>query len=676
VVATTGSVNFIGSGRLIPGLNGTTFGTGPAPAIAGGFRASGIGFFGITAYNITEGLSGNEADGIRLLNVQNFLIDGNTIDLVGSDGIDVRSNGSNVSAGTIVGNTITEPGDAGLELDAREGSTLTVLALNNELGGGLNDLVKVSAREGATMNFTAIGNGVVGGGSDGFDILATESGTVNLTVLSNEIFGFEGDGIYLFAEEGATLHANISDNLIAFIGDDGIDFDAFDGSEISFRAERNQIGFISDYAIATEMYNAATGTAEIHNNEIIFVGTDAVQFFLSGGGVSLTANVNGNSISGTFSDGIDGNTLSGAELIINAANNVLNGIEDDGFDFQTSTFGNITATLTNNTVNEAENGMFLRATFGGQLDVTVLGGTIMNSADNGIEASTDFGLTAVLDLAVTGTTFIDNADHHIRIYSGSSTTLNTVASGSIFLLSTGTPTAAIFAESEDSSIQSLVAYGNAVTNTGGLGGDSAGFIVRARDGSEFEVHITSNVLTNLANSPIAITSDDNPLVTGSVTGNIITNVENAAAISIFAIDGGTVGGGVLGDFVVSGNSVSGTLDPGLLIGVDGSGTVNTQVFNNTIIGSQSSGMSFQTITGGDLTVNGFNGNSILNVMGDGVTLAEDGGTLIINGTPNTGNNIINNVGGLRVNDVFNNVQGIFHIGAPVNVNRTDNTDVP
>lgn len=38
VVATTGSVNFIGSGRLIPGVGGTSFGTGPAPALLGGFR--------------------------------------------------------------------------------------------------------------------------------------------------------------------------------------------------------------------------------------------------------------------------------------------------------------------------------------------------------------------------------------------------------------------------------------------------------------------------------------------------------------------------------------------------------------------------------------------------------------------------------------------------------------
>jgi hypothetical protein len=275
---------------------------------------------------------------------------------------------------------------------------------------------------------------------------------------------------------------------------------------------------------------------------------------------------------------------------------------------------------------------------------------------------------------VTGTTFINNGEQHIRTYSGSSTTLNTTVSGSIFLTAATGPMAAIFAESEDSSIQSLVASGNSVTHTGALYG-GAGFIVRARDGSEFEVHLTSNVITGMNFNPISVNSDDNPLVTGSVTGNIITRTNNSA-ISVLALDGGTVGGGVLGDFVVSDNFISDTFGTGISMAVVTSGTMNTRVSGNVVLGSQAGGINFLTQAGGDMTVNGFNGNIILNGLGHGVTLSEVGGTLIINGTPNTGNNIINNVGGLRVFDVLDNVEGIFHIGAPVNVNRTDNTDVP
>jgi hypothetical protein len=66
VIASLGSVNFIGSGRRIAGFGGKRFGIGSMPFLTGGFEATDIPFFGATSYRISAGLTAGLPDGFRL----------------------------------------------------------------------------------------------------------------------------------------------------------------------------------------------------------------------------------------------------------------------------------------------------------------------------------------------------------------------------------------------------------------------------------------------------------------------------------------------------------------------------------------------------------------------------------------------------------------------------------
>ena len=709
VVTNTGSVNFIGSGRLIQGLEGKTFGAGPAPALTGGFSANNIGFFGLTAYRIAGGLTTGDADAIRLLNVRNFVIDGNTITSPGSDGLEIDTNGSVVSNGRVFDNSIAGAGDEGVEMDVIGSSVLNMVLTNNRFTNGSSDDVDGSTESSGLLNLQAVQNTFSGGANDAFEVVSYDASTLNFTAVGNTVLNGGDDGIFMESNGTSRLNAIVTDNVLSTIVDDGVDFDAFDASVISLTALRNNFSFMGGDAVTVYLENDATGVANISQNNISVTGDEGVEFFLTGGDVSMTASVNQNYIIATGSDSIDTSAFLGAEMFLTSNNNTIIASQTDGFDLQAHSAGQITANLANNFItNTVGYGMYLRADFGGQLDVNVLGGTIANAGDSSIYASTDIGVTAELNLVVTGSTFLNARLDHIQTYSGAFTDLNTTVTGSIFRTLGPADGSAIYAVADDGSDQIIRLFGNDMANTNPGPNGSSGIVIVAQASSDIDLAASGNLLTNFAFSPIYVEAADAAGVIASVTNNIVSGmvggISPSNGIEFFA-DGGDIDITAL-----TGNSVTGAAGRGISLGVVDGGTIDaTAISNNTVIGAADNGIAFEINNGGFITalavsdntvrdsagagpaagislitntlgsisIAGFDRNTILNVTGDGVLLIEGAGTSIsINGTINTGNNIIDNVGGARVFDPNVSADGTFHLGAPVNANRAADTSVP
>jgi hypothetical protein len=111
--------------------------------------------------------------------------------------------------------------------------------------------------------------------------------------------------------------------------------------------------------------------------------------------------------------------------------------------------------------------------------------------------------------------------------------------------------------------------------------------------------------------------------------------------------------------------------------VDNGGQLTALMGLNSILNSGDTALLIHSTPGGTITVLNFIGNILNGGPNVGINLLEEpGSTISIDGIPAVGNNIINGFTGFRVFDVNGSVLGVFHIGAPINADRLDNSNVP
>jgi hypothetical protein len=178
------------------------------------------------------------------------------------------------------------------------------------------------------------------------------------------------------------------------------------------------------------------------------------------------------------------------------------------------------------------------------------------------------------------------------------------------------------------------------------------------------------VITNVQTHSLNVITEDAASAEGVVGLNTVVGTQ--AIISGIRLEsGGTMDIQLLANFVRDVASI------GISLRTVNGGTLNANVAFNRVLNAGDAGILFQS-TLGDMSVLNFDGNTLIGVGGGGsVTLLEEPGTtMTIYGTPGTGNNIMDDSSIQRVWDVNNSVEGIFHIGPPVNADRLDNTDVP
>ncbi|MEZ0277433.1 MAG: beta strand repeat-containing protein, partial [Roseimicrobium sp.] len=216
VLATTGSVNFISSGRLIAGQGGKSFGTGDVPTVAGGISAANIPSLGVTSYVVTGGGGGV---GVGATNVNNLLLDEVTAQGVLGDGISI--NGL-TGTGSLIDVTVNGAIGAGVRI--QNGNPAAVLAAQN---------LDVSGANGTGLAF------VGASGTFAFDAESSISGTngTGLAINGGDVdVVFNGDiahpnsGPAVQVSNGHTGEVTFQNGTVSATGGAGLSFFDADGT--------------------------------------------------------------------------------------------------------------------------------------------------------------------------------------------------------------------------------------------------------------------------------------------------------------------------------------------------------------------------------------------------------------------------------------------------------------
>jgi hypothetical protein len=668
VISSVGSVNFIGSGRRIAGFGGKSFGVGPMPFLTGGFEATDIGFFGATAYRISVGLTAGASDAFRLRNVNQFVIDGNSMG-VGNDGINLRVNGNNTMSGVVRNNT-GAAGRFGTVIFTQDSSIAGVLVQGNRFtNSGLTD-IHAESFDSSRLQFTATGNRLTDGNTTGVFISSHDTSQMQFAGIGNQVHGNNNDGFQLRVGDDSNLTAVVSGNTISTLGGSGVVIGGAQNATFSVSVLRNQMTTIANDGVNVVVGNDSVGVVNLSQNTMSAIGDDAV-FFNLNDDVVLGATVSGNSILGTPDRGLLANAHANAQLnLLMSANHIVSPL-NAGIELHTEDDSFILAQLPGNRItNSSQNGIELLAEDTSELNVFMGGATISNPGANGLQVTVQDD--ADMNLAVGTSTFTNPGVHHVLLTSDDTSTLDTVFN--LNRLTTAGLIAGggrgIHATSLGASEQSLQANGNSISDTGLPGSGSTGFHLTANGTSVFTTHLEANLITNVHLNSMTFETGGSGGMEALAEANTIIGTQGTAAI--FAHGGGI---GMLAALGL--NTISNSQQVGIHLLVENGSTIGGPLIGNSILNSGDTALFIHTTAGSTVNINGFNANILTGGPGNGINLWEEPGSVLhIDGNPALAPNHINGFTGVRVFDVNLSADGVFPLGPPVNADRLDNTTVP
>jgi hypothetical protein len=668
VISSVGSVNFIGSGRRIAGLGGKSFGKGPMPRLTGGFEATDIPFFGATAYRISGGLVTGLPDGFRLRNVRQFVIEGNSMGVV-SDGISLHLDGANTMNG-VARNNVGAAGRFGVVMFTEDFSTAGVVFEGNTFfNSGLTD-IHAESFDNSRLRVTATGNRLTNGNTTGFYFGSHQTSRLQFAGFGNQLQGNDDQGFEFRAGDDSGLSAVVADNRLSAIGGTGVVIGAAQNATFNVSVLRNQMTTVGNDGVNVIMANDSVGVTNIGQNAMSAIGDNAM-FFNLDDDVLLGAVVSGNSIQGTPSHGLLANTQLNARLNLLARQNSIVNPLNAGIELHTEGDSVVLAQLPGNRImGSSQLGIELHAQDTSELNVFMGGATIANPGAHGLQVTAQDD--ADLNLAVGTSTFSNPGIQHVVLTSSDTATLD-----SVFDLNRFTTQGAIagggrglLATSLGTSAQTLEATGNSITDTGLPGSGSSGFHLVANGDSTFYAEVQENLVRDVQSDSMTVETGGSGQMEAYVLHNTIIGTQ--ASPGIFGHGTGE------GMFVSLGfNTISNSLQTGVTLRVDNGSQLGSMIGVNSILNSGDTALLLHSTPGGTLTVVNFLQNTLTGGPNVGINLLEEAGsTLSIDGIPAIGNNIINGFAGFRVFDVNSSVLGVFHMGAPVNADRLNNSSVP
>ncbi|HSI63514.1 MAG TPA: inverse autotransporter beta domain-containing protein [Candidatus Saccharimonadia bacterium] len=664
VQAHTGSVNFIGSGRRIQGLGGKSFGKGPAPLLTGGIHAQSIPFFGVTGYRILNGLSaGPIGVGVRINDVSQYLVDGNGMTGM-SYGVVVTNGGTSESAGLITRNTISTD-NLGIAFGIEDTAVQRMTVLDNSLFN--NVLSDVAGSVSGTLHLDLGGNRFANSGSSAVHLVASLDGVVTMATGGNSFQNTGTSAYELDLTDDSVITAVIADDLFTNIGNHGVDVEADENARVVLSVLRNTMTNVTGDGISLLAEEDSLGLFGFHRNSFSQITGQAIDVELTGSADAVVF-ANLNTITAA-NRGLRAITRDDSGLDIAADFNVIVNSTNTGMELRTGDNSHITGVLTGNYIQTPVNQAFVVvAGDSSTLTATISRSTIVSPGTHGLHSiARDDG---ELLMTFSNNTVSNPGEYHALMSAEDNGLLS-----SLMYLNTFTTTGAIPGGglgmrllSSDSAGHYVEAYGNTITDLGPPGSDSAGIHATASDGSQMYALIGQNVISNVYTNSLTLQTEDTAGIEGIVAGNTVTGTQAVSGIRLES--GGVMDVSVIFNLVQNGGA------HGITLRTVG-GQLDADVSHNTVLNSAQEGILFQS-TLGDMSVLNFDANRILGA-GDAASVMlfeEAGTTMTIYGTPGTGNNIMDDSALLRVWDVNNSVEGIFHIGAPVNADRLDNTSVP
>lgn len=266
VSATTGSVNFIGSGQPVAGQGGKSFGSGPMPVVNGSFSGVAIPYLGINGYSIQAA----GANGIAATNVAELVATNNVIS--GADnGIFILSNVGNTSSATLTGNTVNNSISRGLLAQSNDTSILALTASNNTFDTSSSVGIELQSFTGTTLTAALTGNTIRNITNNG--LLAVSHGTSSLTVTANNnTMNTTNNGLVAQSMDTSTFLFTATGNTIDTASGNGMILQSINTSTLSATLDGNTITNISGQGI---LGGPAAGTLNINgtiSNSINAVG--------------------------------------------------------------------------------------------------------------------------------------------------------------------------------------------------------------------------------------------------------------------------------------------------------------------------------------------------------------------------------------------------------------------
>ena len=590
VSATVGSVNFIGSGQLIQGLGGKTFGKGVAPVVNGGFFADNIRYFGVNGYTINFGNSSGHAqdDAIHVHVADGGIVNliGNTINEAFQDAIYVSAfTGTAESTITISGNTINAPGVHGIHLDTDVDAAVKLIVSNNTItdAGVSNgdDGIYIEAASTAPLTASFSNNTITGSGNDAVNIFAaTDNTTFNLAFTGNKFLNNDGDGVD-FDTDGSNVKWNFSftGNTFSGNGDNNLDL------ELETAPGQVLVGNITG--------NAFTGATGASDNLSIWLDSGK-----GGPRSSFIGTISGN----TFTDSGDNAIHIEADGVGPSPDNTLVNVTITGNDFHnalgnyiaTHAYGtsDVTVTQTNNNFHSAV-GDAIQAVGSDNAVLTFIatGNTVANQNQHGIHL--------VLEDAASGTATI------------SGNTLTNTFNNAIFVENTGATAATLTAAINDNIIN----------------GAQRGIYVDTLNGRTTNLTATGNSVSNITSQGIILQNSIDPASTGSSTLHVIALDNNTVDTTTDAQSAGIISQtGKLSTTIfdsISGNVIKNIGGRGMSFlsqGAAGTTVTLTKVDNNTVTNTGAQGIYVDAEGVGQLT-GSFTNNTLTNVKAAGIKLA-------------------------------------------------------
>jgi Bacterial Ig domain/Cadherin domain/RTX calcium-binding nonapeptide repeat (4 copies)/Right handed beta helix region len=497
----------------------------------------------------------------------------------GAKGVNLDGTGNwTFSAGA--GSTIAGATTAAFDVNGGSGAVTYAGSIAN----GTGEAVDITARSG---NTTISGN-ITGTGGTGINVANNTAGT---TILSGS-----AKTLTTGASQAVSLSSNAG-HTIAFTGGGldvdtttGVGFGATGGGTVTVQGPSNSV-------------TTTTGTAV--NVAATNIGAAGMTFgSISANGASNGIALNNTGAAGSFvvtGDG-DGNPDGGGGTITNSTSHALN---------LANTLSPSLADMTVSNAGNADNeyGLHLTNVSG---TVTLDDMTFNNAADNLVSLNSTTSST----INVTGSVFSypgavsATANSAMLLEPGGTASLTASITGSTFtnILSASTQIGANTAAA--SGTVSLTFANNTINSAAGRAG---GVVVSGQELTTTSLSITNNTFTGAGgNGVISIDTNDSSTVTGTISGNVISNPPGIGIFSAVDESGTST-------LTFNNNTVTNAGGDGIQLvnfGGVGSSTMNATVTNNTVNGhSLNTAVSFV----GGISVTGFEEVMDLQLTGNTVT---------------------------------------------------------
>jgi hypothetical protein len=609
VYADAGSVNFIGSGRLIQGKGGKAFGRGPMPRLSGNFYAEGINFFGVTAYHI----DGSSGTGIGGYNVARAVFDGNRITNPTGDGISIGGNGTTQMQVDMVNNIITNAQFYGVALGPEENSRVTARLTGNSI---------------TKVGLFAIGG--VGYGNAKLDLEAT----------GNRVDQADEVGVMLSSLDTSEITARISGNRITNSGLHAVSVRAIDSGKLTAFVGSNQLLNAREIVDASSTDTASVAVSVVGN----LVQNAGTNFLRAETGITSTTTVKaigntlntstasgfqletrddstlnytlaGNRFTGVGEHAVTAEALHNSTLNLTANSNVMLSPDQSGFSVSTTNTANLTAALTGNRITSAGLHAFRAgSTLGSKIDFTATGNVVNGSTGGDHFMLQALGTSEIMarvnQNVIHGGTASKTA---IRAQTQNSALLNLTANNNVIdssVLQNGMTLQSLNATAGTGVTANLT--GNTIS-----GIDRFGIFLDGGNKALLDLTASDNVMkafTGSVSSGFQANINDEAVVSATLTNNTLSNIKNG--IHYNAFNSSTV------NVTAQGNRISGAngID-GIEVVAAGSATATPTLIGNTIEGVQGNGITVRAEMSGNLLNAVVTGNVITDVQFMGINFS-------------------------------------------------------